>query len=132
MIGHFFDQQGPKPTIAAGLSLLFLGYVTLGLWYTPPGYLLSAVLLGLGAGTLTPTMFAVAVGWVPPERSDAANATVFAARDLGIGGGSYLPGALAQYTGSYATSYLAAGLSLAVPAVLFFFKAIPDYVQSSM
>ncbi len=128
--GRVFDQQGPKPTIAAGLSLLFLSYVTLGLWHTQTSYLTSAVLLGLGSGTLTPTMFAMAVNWVPPERRGAANATVFAALDVGIGAGSYLLGALAQSTGSYAVMYLAAGLSLVVPAALFLFKVIPDYMRS--
>jgi predicted MFS family arabinose efflux permease len=77
-------------------------------------------------------MFAMAVNWVPPERRGDANATVFAALDVGIGGGSYLLGALAQSTGSYAAMYLAAGLGLVVPAVLFSLKVIPDYIRSSL
>lgn len=129
--GRVFDRQGPRPTIAAGLCLLFLSYVTLGLWHTETTYLASAVLLGLGSGTLTPTMFAMAANWVPPERRGAANATVFAALDVGIGGGSYLLGALAQSTGSYAVMYLVAGLGLVAPAALFFARVIPDYVRFS-
>lgn len=83
-----FDHQGPKPTIAAGLSRLLLSYVSLGLWHTDATYLISAVLLGLESGTPTPTMSAMAVNWVPPERRGTANASVFAALGVGIGGGS--------------------------------------------
>lgn len=49
--GCVFDQQGPKPTIAAGLSPLLPSYVILRLWHTESTHLTSAVLLGLGSGT---------------------------------------------------------------------------------
>ena len=125
--GRLFDRQGPNWTIAAGLALMILSYFTLGSWRTEPGYLLAAFLLGLGSGATGPTVLAMAVNLVPPDRRGAANATVGTAIDVGIGGGSTLLGAVAQAVGSYATMFLVAGASLLLPALIFALKVLPHY-----
>lgn len=130
--GRIFDQQGPRLVVGAGMGFLFLSYVILGLWQAEPGYLLAALALGLGFGAVTPSLFAMTINMVTPERRGAANATVFSGIDVGIGMGSNLWGVVAQATGSYATMYLAAGLSVAIPALLFFLKAYPRYVKREM
>jgi len=130
--GRIFDQQGPRLVVGAGMGFLFLSYVILGLWQAEPGYLLAGLALGLGFGAVTPSLFAMTINMVTPERRGAANATVFSAIDLGIGIGSNLWGVVAQAAGSYATMYLAAGLSVAIPALLFFLKAYPRYVKREM
>jgi predicted MFS family arabinose efflux permease len=128
--GRLFDRRGPNWIVAVGLALLCSSYCTLGWWPTETGYLVAAGLLGLGFGTIGPTLFAMAVNLVPADRRGAANATVGTAIDVGIGGGSNIFGAVAQATGSYPAMFLAAGASMLLPALLFAFLVLPRYARS--
>jgi predicted MFS family arabinose efflux permease len=129
--GRVFDRYGPRWPVSAGLALVCVSYAVLGLWRTELGYVSAALALGLGFGNLTPAVLAMAVNLVPPERRGAANATVYAAIDVGIGLGSNTLGAVAQAAGSYAPMYLVAAVLLVLPAVLFFARVLPDYAQHS-
>jgi len=124
--GRFFDRYGPRVPAYAGLALEAVALLLLGLWRSQIGFMTAAVLFGFGLGAITPPIFAMAVSWVPDDRRGAANATVFAGIDLGIGVGSNVLGAVAQAS-NYAVMYGVSSLLLAVPLAIFALKIVPRY-----
>lgn len=129
--GQAFDRQGPSAVVAGGLALLFLAYLMLALWRTAAGFLCAGLLYGLGYGAVVPSIQAMAVNMVPAVRRGAANATVFSIFDIGMTVGPYVLGLLAQAMGGYAAVYLVAAILLAVPTLLFFWRVMPEYQESS-
>ncbi len=127
--GRIYDRRGPKMPLVAGLVLEAAAFLTLGLAPTNVGLLAGAVVMGLGLGTLSPTVFAMAVNLVPPERRGAANATVFSALDLGIGTGANVLAGVVGLSGSYATMYLVCAALLALPAIVVFARVLPRYTH---
>ena len=126
--GHLFDKYGPVPSIASSVSLLALGTVLLGLSNSAAVFLLAGLITGIGFGIYAPAAYAMALHLVPVERRGAGNAMIVSSMGFGIGIGSAILGRLAEVAG-YRTTYVAAGLSMVVPFVLFFWKVIPDYNQ---
>ena len=103
--GMLVDRRGYDVVVVPGLlfitaTMLVLSQAT-SLWL----FLAAAVLFGLGFGTVHPSMQALAVQFVPPQRRGAANGTFFSAFDLGIGAGAIVWGAVSQVLG-YSTMYL--------------------------
>jgi predicted MFS family arabinose efflux permease len=130
--GRMFDRHGARPTVILGLVHLFTAYATLALLPGLNAYLAGALLLGLGFGTLNPSVSAMAVNLVPPERRGAATATLGAAIDVGVGMGSILLGALASMLGNYAHMFAAAGALLLLPGMLFAIRVLPDYARGAL
>jgi predicted MFS family arabinose efflux permease len=126
LAGRLYDRRGPGLVMAGGLALLALSYLALALWRAAPGYLAAGLLFGLGYGAVIPTVQAMAVSVVPPERRGAANATLFAIFDVGMSIGPYVNGLLAE-AGGYPMVYLVAAALLVVPAVLFFGRVMGEY-----
>jgi MFS family permease len=125
--GRSYDKRGPKPSIVAGLFLLFCGWLSLGLWGSATGAVLGAVGVGLGFGLIMPSFNAMAMDLVEPSRRGAANALVFSAYDLGISLGAVGLGFLSEHLGLRLVFLLAAGLTV-VAAVQFRLSALPHFL----
>ena len=65
-----------------------VSFVTLAFARTEPLFILAAILFGGGYGTVQPPLNAIVISSCAPSRRGAANATFFAAMDLGIGIGA--------------------------------------------
>lgn len=122
--GRLLDQRGPALVLGAGLSMLLGCYALL--FTGRAGFYPAAVALGLGFGTVVPSLVAMAPGMVPAARRGAAFATLLSSFDVGIGGGVYLLGHLARGLG-YGPMYAVAGLLLVVPALVLYGKVVPSY-----
>ncbi|MBC7325845.1 MAG: MFS transporter, partial [Moorella sp. (in: Bacteria)] len=109
LAGMVADRRGPGPVLVPGLLAATLAILLLALARNLPVFLVAAVLYGLGFGAAQPTLQAMAVADVAPNRRGAANGTFFSAFDLGIGLGSTLLGAIARGTG-FAGMYAVASL----------------------
>ncbi|MGI9862035.1 MFS transporter [Moorella naiadis] len=107
--GMVADRSGPAPILIPGLLATALATLLLSLAGSLQVFLMAGVLYGLGFGSVQPTLQAMAVADVAPNRRGAANGTFFSAFDLGIGLGSTLLGAVAQFTG-FAGMYALASL----------------------
>lgn len=119
LAGMLADRKGFDIVVIPGLIMILAAMLVLSqagvLWM----FLLAGVLYGLGFGSVQPSMQALAVKDVPPQRRGAANGTLFSAFDLGIGIGAVIWGTVSQAIG-YANMYMLAG----VPALI----AIAVYV----
>lgn len=97
--GKLFDRKGPfwvlmPGGVITGIAVLVLSYST-----TEVGLIAAAILFGVGAGAVQPSLQAWTIQRVDPSRRGAATGTFFSAFDLGIGGGAMILGAVAKYTG---------------------------------
>jgi len=95
--GRWYDQYGPNFVIYPCIVIFAIGMLTLGLSHHAFVFFIAAGLLGLGWGTLFSAFQTMAIQRSNPRRSSVATATYLSIFDLGIGGGSFLVGILANY-----------------------------------
>jgi MFS family permease len=119
--GKYYDKKGPNKLILFGLLLLFIATFMLSHAKDMPHFLLSGILYGLGFGAVQPTIFALAISGIEPERRGTVNAMVMSAFDLGIGLGAIFLGYLANSIG-YANMYLLSSIAPLLGLIIFFFK----------
>jgi MFS family permease len=115
--GKIFDRRGPLLLNYTGMSLLVIGFAVLALVQNISGFMISAVIIGLGNGIIMPTLQAMVNNLVPAERRGAANSTYFSAVDLGIGAGMILMGILGDVLTLSQAYFLSSGI--AASGVLF-------------
>lgn len=125
--GRSFDRQGPAWPMGTGLGLLVAGYAMLALWQTDIGFLVAAFVIGVAMGEVQPSLQTMAINVVPAARRGAATATYLAIFDVGMGVGPALLGAVAEFTGSYATMYLLDAVMTLIPLAFFFVYVLPRY-----
>ncbi|RDY66652.1 MFS transporter [Halobacillus sp. SY10] len=96
--GRWFDQYGENVIVIPSILIFGAGMMILSFANTAFVLLLAGGLIGLGWGTLVPSMQTIALKKVP-ERAGSATATFFTIFDIGIGVGSYVVGAIATGIG---------------------------------
>lgn len=104
-VGRVADRKGYHVVMIPALILGPLSFVFLAGGNQLSTLLISAVLMGLSFGITFPTLMAMAVRYVPPQRRGAANGTVMSGFDLGFGLGALMWGLVAQVVG-YSMMYL--------------------------
>jgi len=117
--GRIQDKQGPNIILGTGLVALAIGFIVLSVSHSLPIMAVAAVLLGVGNGNVGPTLQAMALNMVPPQRRGVASSTLFSATDLGIGLGAALLGWVAEAT-SLGTMFAVSGMVLALPLAIFY------------
>ncbi len=98
-VGKKFDQLGPNYVVIPGLLFFAIGLVMLSFTNRDWMLLLSAAMIGLGVGMVTPSFQTMAVQTTHPSRSSHATATFFTLFDTGIAIGSFLLGLLVTIVG---------------------------------
>lgn len=104
--GIVSDRLGTDVVVVPGLVLVAASMVVLSYANTLSIFLGAGIIFGLGFGAILPSMQALAVGKVPPNRRGAATGTFFMGFDLGIGAGAVLWGLVSSSIG-YSRMYLA-------------------------
>ncbi|OAS83016.1 MULTISPECIES: MFS transporter [Metabacillus] len=97
--GRLFDSKGPHIVIYPALGLFLIGLVLLSLTQTSFMLLLSGAFIGLGYGTVVPSLQTLAIQATDRNRSGHATATFFTLFDTGIAAGSYILGIVATQLG---------------------------------
>ena len=107
-VGRMFDSKGPNAVIYPSFIFFALGLLVVGfvadLWML----LLSAVLIGIGYGTLFPCLQTIAIQAVSKERMGHAISTFFTLFDVGLALGSVIMGICIAYIGFENTYFLCA------------------------
>jgi predicted MFS family arabinose efflux permease len=71
---------------------------------------IGGAVFGIGYGALQPTLLAMAVRDIEPERRGAVNGTVMGAFDIGVGAGALVLGYAASYMG-YSSIYFVSAIA---------------------
>jgi len=90
--GKSSDKYGRIPVLRWSTAGLGLGLALLVWAPSVPGFLLGAVVFGLGTGLNSPTLYAWTIDLSDPERRGRAVATMYIALEAGIGLGALLAG----------------------------------------
>ena len=107
------------------MTAMFAGTFILGQSSTLAIFLVCGFLYGIGFGAVQPTLLALALQGVEPQRRGAINGTIFTFFDLGIGLGSVVLGFLAKAMG-YSLMYSLASIAPLVGLALFFLWPKPQ------
>lgn len=111
LTGRIYDQKGPKYVILPAFIIFAAGLFMLSITNGTILFLVAAIFIGIGYGTLTTSFQSLAVQSTVHQRSGYATATYFTLFDLGIAVGSYILGIIAVQL-NYATVYMIAGCML--------------------
>lgn len=131
--GKLSDRYGEAFVIVPALIVTIVALFVLSVsteWF---GFLVAAVLFGIGFGSAQPALKAATIRVVRPDRIGVANASFTTATDLGIGLGAILLGWISEHAG-YQTVFVSGALSVAVSFVLFslFGKRLLKNKESSL
>ncbi|PWW25538.1 putative MFS family arabinose efflux permease [Cytobacillus oceanisediminis] len=110
--GRWFDTYGENKVIYPGIILFAAGLFLLSQANSTFLFLLSGAIIGLGYGTIVPSLQTVAIKRADPSKRGLATSTFFTLFDTGIGLGSYILGILAVQTGFSTLYFMLAGVAL--------------------
>ncbi|WP_101842277.1 MFS transporter [Halobacillus sp. Marseille-P3879] len=96
--GRWFDRYGENVIVIPSIITFGIGLIVLSLAENSLMLLIAGGLIGLGWGTMVPSMQTIALQKVP-ERAGSATATFFTIFDTGVGFGSYVVGVAASGIG---------------------------------
>lgn len=118
-VGPLADRLGHKRILVPCLALVAIGYGLLAASSTRRGFILSAVVFGLGFSSVYPAFAAYMLRVTSPTRRGATFGSMLSAFDTGIGSGSIVAGFVAGAFGYPAVYGLAAAVACcAVPYFL--------------
>jgi MFS family permease len=111
--GILADRKGFDIVVVPGIFMIAVAMLILSraefLWV----FLIAGSIYGIGFGAVAPSLQALVVKFIPPNRRGAATGTFFSAFDLGIGAGAIVWGCVSKVFG-YSQMYLLT----AIPAVV--------------
>jgi MFS family permease len=116
--GRLVDRKGFDIAMIPGMLCIGLAMLTLYLAQGLPHFIVAAFLYGIGGGAVAPSLQAMAILDVPPQRRGAATGTFMSGFDLGIGVGAILWGLVAKFLG-YSAMYLLNLTPVAVAFILY-------------
>lgn len=117
--GRSFDRYGENSVIYPSIILYGIGMIVLSQTTNSFSFLLAGALIGIGYGTVGPSIQTIAINQVQPEKRGTATATFFTFFDGGIGLGSFTLGIVATYIG-LSELYLYSGLMVLFTLVLYY------------
>ncbi|MGE5585870.1 MAG: MFS transporter [Bacillota bacterium] len=94
--GRISDRHGRASVIAPGLAAISLGMAVLAGSRSTVSFALAAVVYGVGFSVMQPTVTALMVDFVRPERRGTAMGTLMAMYDVGIAMGGVVAGWIAE------------------------------------
>jgi len=103
--GKIYDRKGPSYVIYPALALFAVGLIVLSQINSLIGFILAAIFIGMGFGSVQPCLQTLAIQRAAPQRIGHATSTFFTFYDLGIALGSILLGILITAQG-YSMSYI--------------------------
>ncbi|WP_301173672.1 MFS transporter [Brevibacillus nitrificans] len=130
LAGKLFDKKGPFWVLMPGGVLTGIAVVVLSYSTTELGLIAAAILFGIGAGSVQPSLQAWTIQRVDPSRRGAATGTFFSAFDLGIGGGAMILGAIAKQTG-FAMMYRYSLFAMILYLIIYLFYVVRQSKKAS-
>ncbi|RDW15203.1 arabinose ABC transporter permease [Oceanobacillus arenosus] len=118
--GKLADKYGYSFVVVPGLIMIVLSFVVLAYATSLPVFLISAVLYGLGLGSVDPALNAVMIRLCPSDRRGAGNSTFFTAKDLGGGFGAVIFGFISLSQG-FRPVFLYCALSVIIAFIAYHF-----------
>lgn len=126
--GRLADRKGFDYVMVPGIILVGISMVFLSSADCLLVFIIAAVTYGIGSGLVQPSLQAMAVRDVLPERRGVANSTFFIGADLAMGLGAMAWGMVAGCTG-YSTMYLLAVIPVVIAFSIYFFAGRKELLR---
>lgn len=120
--GRVCDKRGEDIIVYIAIPSVITALMLLAFFLAPATFYLSAVLYGIGFGSMAPAMQAMAMRTSSPERRGSASSTYLSAFDMGIGLGGMISGVFVKYFG-YGQMYALMALWLVISIGFYIFWA---------
>jgi MFS family permease len=117
--GKWFDNFGPNVIVFPAILLFAGGMYLLSASHSAFVFLLSAAFIGIGYGTIFPTLQTIAIHKTHPSKRGTATATFLSIFDIGIGLGSLVVGMIVAEVG-FRSFYLNASLYVLVGIFVYY------------
>jgi MFS family permease len=111
LTGGLSDRFGRKWLIASGMWVQAVGIIAVALWWTFAGFMVGAVLLGLGTAMVYPTLLAAIGDVAHPIWRASAVGVYRLLRDLGYALGAIIAGLVADLFGLSEAALVVAALT---------------------
>jgi predicted MFS family arabinose efflux permease len=118
-VGKYYDVNGPHYIIVGSFVLLILSNGVLAVSSSVLPFSLGGAVFGVSYGALQPTLLAMAVKDIEPERRGAVNGTVMGAFYIGVGAGAVILGMVASYSG-YSAVYIVSAAAPLIGLLVYF------------
>ena len=106
--GKLVQTYGVRKIFILGLIMQLMAFLFLAVAHSLPLMIAAAILYGFGSGSGLAIVSIIAMKLAAPDRRGAANATIFAAMDIGIAVGSIVLGIISTKFGFTATFIMTA------------------------
>lgn len=116
--GKIFDRKGPASVLIPACISIIISMLVLSFTSSMLMLIISALLYGLGFGSIQPTLQAWMLNTTPKEQHGTANSMFYNATDVGVAVGALLLGAIASAT-SYAVMYRYSAASMILFIIIF-------------
>jgi MFS family permease len=103
--GRFVDRGHLHKVMVIALFVISLGFICFAMLHSIYYFCVSALLIGIGYGTLFPALQTIYINLAPPSKRGTANSTYLTGFDLGIGIGMLFGAYLGDHFG-FSTMYL--------------------------
>ncbi|MHC0038426.1 MFS transporter [Pseudoneobacillus sp. C159] len=117
--GRWFDQFGANIIIYPAIFLFSIGMLVLSGAQTAFAFLIAAALIGIGYGTIFPSLQTIAIAKAEPAKRGTATATFLSIFDTGIGLGSFIVGMIVADVG-FRAFYLNSSLYVLIGIAVYF------------
>jgi MFS family permease len=119
--GRIYDRFGHYVVVVPAIILITLAVIMIFL--IPPAiiFYVSAVIYGLGVGSLFPAIQALTLSSVPMKYRTGASAFFYNSFDIGIGLGTLIMGLAAGSFQTFAVVYLLSGLFMTIMLGVYFY-----------
>lgn len=121
--GKIFDRKGANYVVYPALALFALGLLVLSQIDSVPGFMLAAVLIGMGFGSAQPCLQTISIQRSAKHRIGHATSTYFTCYDIGIALGSLILGIVIAYF-DYSIAYMLCAVIIILS--LLFYKLVVD------
>lgn len=118
--GRLYDRKGPSYVVYPALILFAAGLLVLSQINSLTGFMIAAVFIGMGFGSVQPCLQTISIQRSPKHRIGHATSTYFTCYDLGIAIGSMVLGlVISGY--DYSTAYILCAVLVLISLIYYHF-----------
>ena len=129
--GKLIDKGKIHLTSLAGIIVLSAGFFLLSLSFSDWSYFLSALLIGVGYGTIFPAFLFLFINMANHNQRGTANSTYYTSFDIGIGVGMILAGKIAEIS-SLSTAFGVSALFSFISIFYYWKISLSDYEKKKL
>lgn len=129
--GKLIDRGHLHKVLASAIVVITLGYISFASFHSIFAYSFSAFLIGIGYGTLFPSLQTIYINMAPSSKRGTANSTYLTGFDLGIGIGMLMGAFIADRFG-FSNMFLLTAAASFLALIVYWFNSRLVYERNKL